>query len=348
MEKNPIPWRHGIGIDVSDCKSFQEVLEKAGLNYQVDKCDLVAKMPIKLDGRNNTVNKIAGEFIHDSCIYRDCPKGFATYRTDENICLGAVQDKYTVVQNNEAFSFFDPVIKAGKATFDTAGYFGRGERIYITAKISEEEVTPGDAIENYLVFSNSHDGSSSVDIMFTPLRVKCNNMVAAGISIASSHISFKHTKSVGDNLRKTSMLMQTSVAAGYNQLLLKKMTDDEVMKYFLKVNCTEEEYSKAINIPYAYKKIFILDHTTLTETGISTKKANDLKRLLEYYYSGVAQKEIVGTAYGAYNAVTGHLTNNNDSEGETKVRRMLYGTGQSKIYSAFNTIIRMDEYLKAS
>ena len=38
---NGLPWGSGIGKDVSDCHSSQEVMEKAGLNFYVDKCDLV-------------------------------------------------------------------------------------------------------------------------------------------------------------------------------------------------------------------------------------------------------------------------------------------------------------------
>ena len=56
---NGLPWGSGIGKDVSDCHSSQEVMEKAGLNFYVDKCDLVAKMPFSLNG-NNKINTIAG------------------------------------------------------------------------------------------------------------------------------------------------------------------------------------------------------------------------------------------------------------------------------------------------
>ena len=54
---NGLPWGSGIGKDVSDCHSSQEVMEKAGLNFYVDKCDLVAKMPFSLNG-NNKINEI--------------------------------------------------------------------------------------------------------------------------------------------------------------------------------------------------------------------------------------------------------------------------------------------------
>ena len=36
---NGLPWASGIGKDVSDCHTSQEVMEKAGLNFFVDKCE---------------------------------------------------------------------------------------------------------------------------------------------------------------------------------------------------------------------------------------------------------------------------------------------------------------------
>jgi hypothetical protein len=40
-----------------------------------------------------------------------------------------VGDDYRVLQNQEAFGFFDPIIKTGNVTFETAGALGMGERI---------------------------------------------------------------------------------------------------------------------------------------------------------------------------------------------------------------------------
>lgn len=44
---NGLPWASGIGKDVSDCTTAQEVMQKAGLDFYVDKCDLVARMPFQ-------------------------------------------------------------------------------------------------------------------------------------------------------------------------------------------------------------------------------------------------------------------------------------------------------------
>ena len=76
---NGAPW--AIGKDVSDCHSSAEVMHKAGLDFIVDKCELMARMPFGIK-RNNLVNPLAGEFSKDGMIYRELCGHYATYRAD--------------------------------------------------------------------------------------------------------------------------------------------------------------------------------------------------------------------------------------------------------------------------
>lgn len=73
-----IAWRGKIGIDVSDCKTTEEAIVKAKLDYTVAKCQLSAKMPAHDNGASrdgsifpNVVNGF--EFV-------DVPGEFATYQ----------------------------------------------------------------------------------------------------------------------------------------------------------------------------------------------------------------------------------------------------------------------------
>ena len=188
---NGLPWASGIGKDVSDCTTAQEVMQKAGLDFYVDKCDLVARMPFNING-NNKFNELGGEFAKDGYIYRNCPKAYATYRTDTNTPLGLVKDKYEVIQ---AFNFFNDAIGVDKAQWDRAGKFGYGHKIFVSAKLPYTTKVGKDVVDNYLVFSNSHDGSSSINILFSPIRVICTNMLNSALNSANSYIRIKHTKS---------------------------------------------------------------------------------------------------------------------------------------------------------
>ena len=339
------PWSNGLAKNVEGCKTAQEVMEKAGLDWSVKKCELVAKMPISLNGNNQIDDN--NSFARNGYIYRDCDNAFATYRTDLNIPLGLVKSKYEVVQNLDAFNFFDDAIGEDKAVYLRAGTLGYGRKIYVTAKLPIETTVGGDPINNYLVFSNSHDGSGSVDIMFTPLRVACTNMLAAGRQAAFAHIRIKHTKTVKERLDKGAEILKiacenaTKVEDLYRSLEFFKMDDKQAMDYFARLQLTEEEYFKINDYDpkNGLEKLFNRDYMTLDRTGISMRKANQLGTLFNYYYYGIAQKDIVGNGWGVYNAVTGYYSNVLDMEGEKRVDSLLWGSANNSITKALDLML---------
>lgn len=98
------------------------------------------------------------------------PDYFATLRTDTSDVLGVVGKDYQIVQNNEAFSFFDSIVGGNGILYETAGALGKGERIFITAKLPDYiRVGKEDLIEKYLFLTTSHDGSGSITAAFTPI-----------------------------------------------------------------------------------------------------------------------------------------------------------------------------------
>ena len=330
---NGLPWSSGIGTDVKDCTTSREVMEKAGLNFSVEKCELYAEMPFSLYGNNNFEEEM-GEFAKDGNIYRPCPNGYATYRTDKNIPLGVVKSKYEVVQNMDAFNFFDDAIGPGKAVWQYAGMFGYGERIFVAAKLPITTTVKGDPVENYLVFSNSHDGSTSINILFTPVRVFCTNCLKAAFHDADSYIRLRHTRTVQERLQRGSEVLRLACHYAedaqqlYESLATITMSDDQVMKYLANVNLTSAEI-EALNLydeKNGYRKLFARDYLTMERTGISTRKANQIINMFEYYLDGIGQKEIAGNAWGAYNAVTGFYSNVANLSGTKRMDSLLYGT----------------------
>ena len=79
-------------------------------------------------------------------------------------------------------------------------------------------------------------------------------------------------------------------------------------------------------------------------TNISMRKVNAFNKLYDYYYNGIGQKEILGTAWGAYNAVTGYFSNVVDLEGTKRMDSLVWGTANKAMNIALN---RACEYLKA-
>lgn len=339
---NGAPW--AIGIDVSDCESSAEVMHKAGLDFIVDKCDLMAKMSFGTK-RNNIVNELAGEFSKDGYIYRELIGYYATYRADTSTPLGLVKDKYKVVQNVDAFKFFDSAIGKDMARWDRAGILGDGRKIYLSAKLPIETRVGDDLIDNYLVFSNSHDGTSSVNIMFTPIRVICTNMLNSALKSADSYIRIRHTESAREKLEQGAQILRiacnhaTTVQEYYNSLLKVKMSDKEVMEYLANLQLTEKERELLLDYDKdnGYKKLILRDYRTMEVTGVSQRKANTIANMFEYYCDGIGQKHVAGTAWGAYNAVTGFYCNVANLEGEKRVESLLYGGANSNMLKALNS-----------
>lgn len=335
-----VPWSNGIATNVEDCTTASEVMAKAGLDWRVAKCSLLAQMPIF----GNTITNDEG-FVHGCANYVECPNAYAVYRTDKNIPLGIVKERYTPVQNIDAFSFFDNAIGKDKAIWQTAGCFGHGQRVYVSAKLPKKIFVDGDPIDNYLIFITSHDGSLGVKILYSPVRFICSNVLNAAIKEATNYISFRHTKSVHDNFSIASEILAMTnykienLAVEFNRMKKIKMSDAKAQAIFANVVLTEDEQFKIEQTGHTVQQIVLRDWRAINDAGISMKKVNVLSEMNNYYFTGIGQKEIVGSGYGVYNAVNGYYSNVDNATGEKRMDSLLFGDKSRKIQLAGNLIL---------
>ena len=335
-----VPWSNGIATNVEDCIAARDVMQKAGLDWRVAKCSLLAQMPIF----GTTITNNEG-FVHGDANYVECPNAYAVYRTDKNIPLGIVKERYTPVQNIDAFSFFDDAIGKDKAIWQTAGCFGHGQRVYVSAKLPKKIFVEGDVIDNYLVFITSHDGSLGVKILYTPIRFICSNVLNAAVKEATNYISFRHTKSVHDNLSIASKILAMTnhkienLAVEFNRMKKIKMSDAQAQAIFANVVLTEDEQFKIEQTGHTVQQIVLRDWRAINDAGISMKKVNVLSEMNNYYFAGIGQKEIVGTGWGCYNAVNGYYSNVDNAIGEKRMDSLLFGDKSRKIQLAGNLIL---------
>lgn len=342
------PWDYSGSIDVSQCKTSEEVMVKAGLDWTTSKCELVGKMPIDFDrttdeGLDKMLQiKDEGGFVYGKDVYRLCDNAFATYRTDHNIPLGVVKSKYTPVQNKEAFTFFDDAIGKNKAIWQTAGFFGNGERIFVSAKLPDNILVKGDPVENYLVFTNSHDGSSGVKILFTPIRVICQNTLNAAIKGASNYVSFRHTNnvhsriSIAQEILGITKVMTNQVQEYYNFLNTIKCTDEDVVNFICNNILTPTEVENLNYTGHTYKELIYRSYQAVQDAKISIRKLNVINQTWDYYNNGIGQREIRGTMWGAVNAISGYYSNVDNATGIKRLDSILYGDKSKKLETAFN------------
>lgn len=334
------PFRYKGAINVEDCKTSEDVMRKAQLDWNVAKCELIAKMP----GLIEDIDKSSG-FMKGGDYYEICPNAFATYRTDHNIPLGLVKDRYTIVQNTEAFSFFDKAIGKDKAIWQTAGFFGNGERVFVSAKLPNNILVNGDPVENYLVFTTSHDGSCGVKILFTPIRVICENTLNAAIHQASNYVSFRHTNSVHANINIADEILGIcknttfDLNNKYNMMYKTPMTDEQAQQVFANIIFTDKEIANITLTGHTVQQIIMRDWRAIQDSEISTKKVNAICEMNNYYFTGIGQRQILGTAWGVMNAVSGFYSNVDNAVGTKRMDSLLFGDKSRKIERANNLVL---------
>ncbi len=109
-------------------------------------------------------------------------------------------DTYTPIQNEALIRIAEALHE--DTTMDAVCVLADGKRVTFTARVrgAEGEVIPGDPVQQYLIGSTSHDGSIPFQIIFSPIRVVCQNTLSAALGLASQQkhrhksLSIRHTK----------------------------------------------------------------------------------------------------------------------------------------------------------
>ena len=171
-----------VGRPIQGATNLEEAIKMSGLDYEVQ------KLPIYFNPRIGKTPKMT-----------KIPDRYAVYRTDNHTPMGVVGKKYEILQNREAFNFLDSLI-AGGAMFETAGTYGlNGAKSFISISTQKLKVLDDD-IQPYIVLTNSFDGTGTVKVGFSPIRVFCSNTLALiSKKVKSLHLnslSVRHTKSM--------------------------------------------------------------------------------------------------------------------------------------------------------
>ncbi|MBK7393818.1 MAG: DUF932 domain-containing protein [Chloracidobacterium sp.] len=275
MYTGEVPW-HGLGTRLDRPATAAEAIKEANLDWRVTK--------LPLFGTNGVLGvQVKGKYA----VVREDQIG-----QQDAAALGIVSDGYTLLQNEDAFSFFDLMVKDKEARiYHTAGALGNGERIWILAKLPGYLRVAGDDIANkFLLLSNSHDGSSSVRLMVTPIRVVCNNTLNIALEDKGGAV-IHHTKQLFDNLQKAGDMLAsmnarfTDVETTYREMASVQMNTERLNVYLSKV-FPEKSKTKHDN-----ENSKVLRDRKLAEHLFAEGKGNNMPG-------------VKGTLWAAYNGVT--------------------------------------------
>jgi phage/plasmid-like protein (TIGR03299 family) len=212
------PW-HGLGVQVPSDLSPAQMLEKAGLDWTVQKIPAFAN----IDGAQTNVG------------------WSALVRSTDREVLSVVSNDWNPVQNHEAFEFFHEYCSAGDMEMHTAGSLRDGQIVWVLAKIKDSfELFKGDTVESYLLFTNPHKFGQSIDVRFTPIRVVCNNTLTLSLSQnADRMVKKSHRTEFDAALVKEQLGIATDKLAKYKEMAAflgsKRYTGESLKDYFNKI-----------------------------------------------------------------------------------------------------------------
>ncbi|SHH48285.1 DUF932 domain-containing protein [Flavobacterium defluvii] len=316
---------HNLGQTVQDYPTSAEAIRHAQLDYEVAKTPLYAKALPKDEMQDGTA--VSGAELH-------VPDYFSTIRTDSNTVLGVVGKDYHIVQNREAFSFFDAIVGGSEGIlYETAGALGNGERIFITAKLPDYiRVGSGDDVtEKYIFLTTSHDGSGSITAAFTPIRIVCQNTLNASLRNMSNVVRIRHTSGAKQRLDDAHKVM------GLANTLSSQLED--IFNNWAKVKVTDAEVKKLIQLALCPNRETLEMLKTGAHDAVSAIFRNTVEDAFAYAMASDTQQmeTTKGTLYGAYNAVTGYYQNvRTYKDDEAKLQSIVMGgTAQLKSQKAF-------------
>lgn len=222
------PAWHRLGTVLENPPTIQQAIIESGLDWTV------LKEPIyrMVEGQPQEI-KTHKHLVRD---------------TDQSV-LGVVSNRYTPLQNHQAFGFFDFLLHEGSVTLEAAGSLKKGRKVWVLARINESglDIQHGDEVRPYLLLHNSHDGSGAVWIQFTPIRVVCQNTLSWAASsrhedeAAKKAIRIRHTASIQEQLAIAKQTLEFSkqqfsqTIAGYRRMAMKPVTGSLLRDYVAQV-----------------------------------------------------------------------------------------------------------------
>ena len=267
------PW-HGLGTKLDNPATYLEAIQEAHLDWKVE------SRPVYFHNQNEAI------------VQADNHR--AIVRTDTGAAMSIMSDRYQIVQNEEAWGWADSILGKGGAHYHTAGALRDGRVQWILAeRPGQTEIVPGDTLTQYILLTNSHDGSLPLQVRPTSIRTVCANTVEAALARNKSYVSIRHTASVHQRMQDAEKALRMgdeqfkTMTEGSQLLGRTRMTPWQMGEFTQRLLGINPESPHKVNA-----------HTEAAESAIN-----------ELFVVGRGQ-EIPGvqnTAWAAYNAVTEYV-----------------------------------------
>lgn len=302
------PW-HGLGTEVSNDLTPEQMMRKAGLDWTVHEVESY----VDFDGERIATGQKS------------------LIRSTDKKVLTNVGEGWNPVQNEDAFNFFAEYVAAGDMEMHVAGSLKEGRNVFALAKVKESfSILGDDQVDSYLLFSNPHEYGKAIDIRFTPIRVVCNNTLTFSLQSASKNfVKFNHRSQFNPELVKQQMGLAHEKFAKYKEmaefLSTKRFSVESLINYYNDV------------FPHTYSK------------GKAVEKAEDLtknaKAAMDVLYTQPGAQYAEGSWWQALNSVTYLTDHKMGRSADSRMQSAWFGQNQARKLVAVNKAV---EYATAA
>jgi phage/plasmid-like protein (TIGR03299 family) len=229
--------------------------------------------------------------------------------------MGTVGPKYRILQNSEAFKFFQSWLDTKEIALHTAGSVFDGKKVWVLAQITKDplmDIVKDDSVAKFLLLSNGHDGTTSVRVGFSPIRVVCANTLRMAHHNGQL-IRLIHSRQLQNNL--------ADIKQTINLINQEFETTAEQYKYLATRHINAADLKKYVKVVLDVKE---------DDKDIKTRQANIITDIVNMM--DAPEQQIVGvrgTYWAAYNAINGYFNHKYGRNDNNRLNNMWFGKGDN-------------------
>lgn len=329
---NETPW-HGLGTQVSDCLTPEEILKEAKLDWSISKTPIFAETPdkkkLEVDKRfmllrdNHDLNIVTAEGV-------ELPRYMS---------LGVCGPAYTPFQNEDVFRFFDKFTKAGQMKMETAGSLRDGQYVWALAKLNNDfELEGEDLIQSYLLMANPHIWGKAATAMLTPIRVVCHNTITFALDAANKQNAFRMPHM--NEFQSYEKEAEKALAISNHQMKNFREASELLSKTRMKTDAMKEYLARVFMPGEFTQTIANVSNENVAENLELSRNAEMAEKAI-MLSPGSRTKSAVGTFWGGFNGVTYIVDHQIGHNQNSRLEQAWFGDRANLKRRAFETAIEM-------
>ena len=333
-----VPAWHKIGIVFDDPISTMEAISRAKLDYHV------GVLPLFYEYEDDMQDSGQKAIVREPTEDDPTPRFF-----------GTVSDRYRIIQNDAIARAVAPL--TDRWDVESAGALGFGESFFISF-LAGTDLVANEEIKNYFLLVDDKTGTHALRLLFTPVRVVCQNTLAQATKSAIP-IKLRHTESLAPELDDYVNVLNRADATSeelikvFNQLASTEVSEESVLRLLEKVYPTPQPSSRLkpymtigndgdylINLPQMIPDAV---RTAASQWQVTRERIKADRGNVYMLYDKISEENpIIGdTAWAAFNAVAEYEDHLRTRTGPNSGLSELFGDRAKAKARAFTEVSQM-------